>query len=380
MSDPEQRRLRIALAAAASVSLPAACRLGAELERWAGGGPDRPAASALGVPGAALRAALELRGRAREIAHRVESEAAEHGARVVTRADPGYPDAFGDLDLPPPAVWIAGAPEAAFEGPGVAIVGARRASPYGLEMASWLARGAAVGGARVISGFAVGVDAAAHRGALEADGRTVAVLGCGLGVDYPRGHRGLGKAIRRRGALITEFPPGREPRAWQFPVRNRLIAALARAAVVVEAAPHSGSLVTARLAMELGRDLLAVPGRVTDELALGPNALISDGATPALTPRDLLDAVGLPADSRGATPERPDAAAASGRESSAAEPPPGLAAPARVLWEAAGSGPASAEALAARAGMPVERALAALLELEITGHLRRSADARYVRS
>ncbi|HSM14983.1 MAG TPA: DNA-processing protein DprA, partial [Thermoanaerobaculia bacterium] len=272
MSAPRDRRsLRLALAGCEALHHAVACRLGATLEGWSehGAGPPDPAlALELGVPAPALALALALRGRADSAAARLERAAAAEGARVATLGEPGYPAAFAVLDLPPPAVWTAGELD---EAPAVALVGARRASPYGLEIARWLARGAAEAGATVVSGFAVGIDAAAHRGALDAPrGRTVAVLGCGLGVDYPRGHRELGERIRRQGALLTEFAPRRSPRGWQFPVRNRLIAALARAVVVVEGAPRSGSLITARLALDLGRELLAVPGRLTDELSLAP--------------------------------------------------------------------------------------------------------------
>ena len=149
-------------------------------------------------------------------------------------------------------------------------------------------------------------------------------------------------------------------------MRNRLIAALARAVVVVEAAPKSGSLVTARLALELGRELLAVPGRLTDELALGPNALLADGAAPALVPADLLDAIGL---------ER--APAGSTRGPAPGGPPPGLDADGRALWTAAADEARAAEALAAAAGLAIERALVALLSLELGGHLRRFPDGRY---
>jgi DNA processing protein len=320
-------------------------------------------ARALGVPPAALLAALALRAGAAAAADAAERAAAARGAVLATAGEAGFPAALAALDLPPPALWIAGTPPA---GPAVALVGARKASRYGLEIAGWLARGLAQGGATVVSGFAIGVDAAAHRGALaEPAGRTVAVLGTGLDVDYPRGHRELGARIRSQGALVTEFPPGLGPRRWQFPVRNRLIAALADAVVVVEAAPRSGSLVTARLALDLGRDLYAVPGRLTDELALGTNALLGAGAAPALGPADLLERLGLDA-----APGRPPAPAA---------PPAGLAGTARALWLAAAE-PAAAEALAARAAVAIDRALAALLELEIEGHVRRLADARYVRT
>jgi DNA processing protein len=211
----------------------------------------------------------------------------------------------------------------------------------------------------VVSGFAVGVDAAAHAGALER-GATVAVLGCGHDVDYPAGHRELGARIARSGARVSEFPPGTSPSPWQFPVRNRLIAALGRACVVVEAAPRSGSLVTARLALELGREVLAVPGRVVDELALGVNALLADGARPVLDPRDVLEAIGMRAPAAQPAPE-----------------PRGLAADPLALWRAALAEPAACERLAERAGLPVARALVAALELELTGLVRRRPDGAY---
>jgi DNA processing protein len=367
-ADP--RSLRLALALDPSVAHPVACRLASTLERWTAPGvgrtahSERAAALELGVPLEALRSALALRDRpddARAAAAEAARAARRPGARLVSAGAPGYPEPFAQLDLPPPALWIAGELP---DSPAVALVGARRASRYGVEIAGWLAREVASVGVSVVSGFAVGVDAAAHRGALEAPGgRTVAVLGCGLGVDYPRGHGPLGAEIRERGALVSEFAPERRPDRWSFPIRNRLIAALARAVVVVEARPRSGSLVTARLALELGRELLAVPGRVSDELALGTNALIADGATPALTPDDLLAAAGLEL--------RLDAAPPPGA-------PPELAGDGRALWLAAADEPRPAEALAAAADLPVERALAGLLELELGGWLRRAIDGRYL--
>lgn len=360
MDPSELRPIAIALAASAALPHPAACRLAVEAARWARRDRLPAPGPELGVPSAALAAALELAADAERIAAEVELRAARHGARIVTLGEPAYPSAFGALDLPPPALWIAGEIP---ERPALAIVGARKASRYGLEAAAWLGRGAAEAGALVVSGFAIGVDAAAHDGALAADdGATVAVLGCGLDIDYPRGHRELGRRIRSAGALVSEFPIGHEPRPWQFPVRNRLIAALARAVVVVEAAPKSGSLVTARLALDLGRELLAVPGRVTDELAVGPNLLIADGATPALSAADLAHAVGL--EVRAVTPLERDA-------------PRGLAGDALALWRAAVDDAALPETLAARTGLSIERALARLLELEIAGHLRRAPDGRY---
>lgn len=363
MDDPELRALRLALAVSAAVPHPSACRLALEAPRWwdATVPRARDLAIELGLPPTHLTTALGLRRRARRLADAAVHDAATRGLHLLTRGDPGFPAAFADLDLPPPAIWIRGELPVR---PAVAIVGARRASRYGLEIASWLAAGAAAGGALVVSGFALGVDAAAHAGALSSPGGvTVAVLGCGTAIDYPRGHRSLGERIAGAGGLLTEFPPDCEPRPWQFPVRNRLIAALARAVVVVEAAPRSGSLVTARLALELGRDLLAVPGRVTDELALGPNALLADGAAPALTPGDLLGALGL---------ER-----STGADELPIQEPAGLTGLARTLWRAAADRPATAEELAATGGETVARTLAVLLDLELAGHLRRQPDGRY---
>src|SRR6185295_2561621 len=152
----------------------------------------------------------------------------------------------------------------ALEGrPVIAIVGARACSPYGSSVAHDLARGLAAAGAVVVSGLARGVDAAAHRGALER-GTTLAVLGCGIDRDYPRAHASLAAAIAARGWIVSEYPPGVEPAPWRFPARNRIVAGLANAVVVVEARERSGALITADFALELGRDVFAVPGEITN--------------------------------------------------------------------------------------------------------------------
>jgi DNA processing protein len=355
-----RRELLIALGASSALPRGAACRLAADLDGWLGTAPSAAAARRLGLPASALAAATALRPGAAALAAAEEARAARLGAEIRTLAESEIADRFRMLDLPPPAIYVQGALP---DGPAVALVGARRASRYGLEVAEWLARELAAAGVIVVSGFAVGVDTAAHKGALAAPGgRTVAVLGCGLDVDYPRGHRALGRRIAARGARLSEYPCDRSPLPWQFPVRNRLIAALAEACVVVEAAPRSGSLVTARLALELGREVLAVPGRVDDELALGTNRLIADGARPALDATDVLEALGR------AAPAPPPAPAAE---------PGGLDDLESALWRAARDAPAAAEELAARCALAVERALVALLALELAGHLRRRADGAY---
>lgn len=377
MTDETLRRhLLIALAAGLEPSRGACCRLAAALDDWAAAGwRDDPAtAAALSVPVATLTTARRLLdeadrvdppGGCRSIATAELRRAREAGGRIVTLEDDGYPPALRDLDLPPPALWIRG-DEPAPAGRSVAIVGSRRADAYGREAATLFGRELAAAGLTVVSGFARGVDAAAHRGALEGGGEraTVAVLGTGLGVDYPRGHRRLAGEVAERGALVTELPCGVGPKAWHFPVRNRLIAALAGATLVVRAAVRSGSLITARLALDLGRDVLAVPGRIFEERSRGTNGLIADGAFPALEPRDVLDLLGV-------TPaEEPDHEVAGGRRT-------GL--PGRALEALVPGDPKTPEALAAELETGVDSLLGALLELELEGRVRREPGPAYVR-
>lgn len=207
------------------------------------------------------------------------------GVRILRRGEPDWPDALEHLDLPPPALWVRGTlPHA----PAVAVVGARDATIAGLEVARRLGADLAVAGIPVISGMALGIDGAAHQGALDAGGLTVAVLGCGIEFDYPRAHRRLKERIADgHGALLTEEPPGTSPAPWRFPRRNRIIAALATAVVVVEATDRSGALSTARHALDLGREVFAVPGSVLSERSSGANRLVRDGATPLTETADL---------------------------------------------------------------------------------------------
>jgi DNA processing protein len=259
----------------------------------------------------------------------------------------------------------------------VAIVGSRRMDAYGREAATLFARELARAGLAIVSGFAHGVDAAAHRAALAApDGRTLAVLGTGLGVDYPRGHRRLGDEIAQRGALVTEFPCGARPQTWHFPVRNRLIAALASATLVVQAALRSGSLVTAHLALDLGRDVWAVPGRIFDELALGANGLLRDGAQLALDPRDLLES--LPLALRARLPELVPHSSAGVRRDDPRPRPTGMAG---ATLEALVPGePRDPEEVAAAAKLGVQEVLGALLELELGGWVRRLPGPLFARA
>lgn len=218
------------------------------------------------------------------------AQARSLGIRAIESRDDGYPPWLRQLPDAPILLWYRGHLDA-IGVPGVAIVGSRDASPLSLMVARRLGRDLAAAGITVISGMARGVDAAAHEGALEA-GRTVGILGCGIDVDYPRGHRPLSDRIARTGLILSEFEPGRQPRASLFPMRNRIISGLSRAVVVVEASERSGSLITARMALEQGRDVLAVPGAVASGRHRGCHALIKDGARLVETVDDVLEEIG----------------------------------------------------------------------------------------
>ncbi|HJV05661.1 MAG TPA: DNA-processing protein DprA, partial [Actinomycetota bacterium] len=214
-------------------------------------------------------------------------------ARVACPGDPEYPPAVLDLVDPPACLFLRGRPLPT--GPAIAVVGARLCSPYGLEMTSAIASGVAAAGVVAVSGAALGIDAAAHRGALRVDGHTVAVLGSGVDVPHPRSNRRLIEDIARVGTVVSEYPPGTPPAPRRFPARNRIIAALSRAVVVVEGAAGSGSLLTADFAVDLHRDVMAVPGPVTSPLSEAPHALIRDGAALVRSPEDVLAPLGLEA-------------------------------------------------------------------------------------
>ncbi|HET7366759.1 MAG TPA: DNA-processing protein DprA [Gaiella sp.] len=217
--------------------------------------------------------------------------------RRIRRGEPGYPLLLARIPDPPPSLWLRGdADPRLLSETAVAVVGARACSGYGRAVARMLASGAADAGAVVVSGLARGIDGEAHRGALAVSGRTVAVLGCGIDRDYPAAHAELARAVLAGGGLVvSEYEPGVEPAPWRFPARNRIIAGLAAATVVVEARERSGALITADFALEDGREVLAVPGEITSALSAGTNALLRQGATPATCVADVLEAVGLEA-------------------------------------------------------------------------------------
>jgi DNA processing protein len=209
--------------------------------------------------------------------------------RWVDSSSPAWPDRLAHLESPPPGFWQLGSTDPAT--PCVAVVGSRRATFQGVDIARSIGGELGAAGIQVVSGMALGIDAAAHTGALDAGGSTVAVLGCGIDVCYPSRHAELRARIIARGCLITEEPAGTPPFKHNFPRRNRIIAALAQAVVVVEATERSGALSTARWAADLGREVLAVPGSIRSRQSSGTNLLIRDGARPFLGIGDLLDAV-----------------------------------------------------------------------------------------
>jgi DNA processing protein len=209
--------------------------------------------------------------------------------RWIESASPGWPDRLNHLEQPPRGFWQLGS--VGPSSPSVAVVGSRRATFGGVEIAHSIGRDLAAAGIQVVSGMALGIDAAAHAGALDAGGTTVAVLGCGIDICYPARHADLRARIALAGSVITEEPAGTPPLKYNFPKRNRIIAALAHAVVVVEATERSGALSTARWAADLGREVLAVPGSIRARQSSGTNLLIRDGARPFLGIGDLLDAV-----------------------------------------------------------------------------------------
>jgi DNA processing protein len=276
---------------------------------------------------------------------RAELEA--RGLRFVARSERAFPARLRSIHDPPPGLFVrGGAPLELLDRTAVAVVGARACSGYGTAVAFELGRELARAGVLVVSGLARGVDGAAHRGALEA-GETVAVLGCGVDRDYPRAHAALAAAIAVRGLVVSEYPPGVEPAPWRFPARNRIVAGLCDATVVVEARERSGALITADLALDEGREVLAVPGEITSLLSSGTNALLRLGATPVTAVDDVLEAVGAP--------RAPLA------EPAALEPR------LEAVRAAVADAPAAADDVVRRTGLAPGAAAAALAELELLG-------------
>jgi DNA processing protein len=247
------------------------------------------------VPGISVAAATAVGAASFDTARRVVASNSRLGAVVLTPGDPRFPAMLSEIPAAPTLLFALG-DLSLLKHPAVAIVGSRTHTRYGAEACRLFAAGAARAGLVVVSGMARGLDAVAHTACLDAEGRTVGVLGNGLGVVYPSANRELYDRMAREGCLITEFPPGDKPSAGSFPRRNRLISGLARATLVVEAGKRSGALITVDSALEQGREVLAVPGPITSPASSGCNRLVQTGAKPALGLQDLLEEYGLSGD------------------------------------------------------------------------------------
>jgi len=292
------------------------------------------------------------------------------GARLVPFGADAYPERLAVLEDAPPVLAVRG-DVAALGERAVAIVGSRAATAYGLHVARRVAAELGAAGVVVVSGLARGVDAAAHEACLEAGGRTLAVQACGPDRVYPAAHRRLADRIAASGAVLSEFPPGTQPRPAFFPLRNRLISALARAVVVVEARERSGSLVTARHAADQGVEVFAVPGPITAPTSVGTNTLLRDGAAPLLDAADLFAALAWPRTPRAA---RDGGAFARPAASSAL-----LSEDATAILAALAHEPAASDALARRLGRPPSALAAPLVELELAGRIAADRDGRWRR-
>ena len=299
------------------------------------------AAFAATIPGERRRDFLEL-------ADEVSERCVQLDVALLVPEDPRYPAALDRLFDPPPVLFARGQLSLC-DAPCVGIVGTRRASSYAERVARQFGVAIAGAGGTVVSGMALGVDAAAHRGALDTNGRTIAVLGTGIDIAYPAAHRTLHEEIGRRGLLLSELLPGDRAHGGSFPMRNRIIAALCKAVIVVEAPGQSGALSTATHAEELNLDVAAVPGRIDDVRAAGSNALLRDGAAVVTSVEDALRLGGLeprPSD-RGADPCRTPAE--------------------RAIWAALENGPNDPDSLSASLALPAAEVLAAVSALELAG-------------
>ena len=281
------------------------------------------------------------------------------GLTAVPWNDPAYPPALTTIVDPPPMLWVRGS-AASLATQAVAIVGARAASAYALSVAERLGSDLAAAGLTIVSGLARGVDSAAHRGALAAGGTTIGVLGSGADVMYPPEHAALAREMERQGAVISEAIPGAPPQPYLFPRRNRIISGLSRAVVVIEAGEKSGSLITARSALEQGRDVLAVPGNVLTGRNRGAHALLRDGAKIVESADDILEELAMP----------PVGGAAGARAHAPNDP---------LLACFTPGEPADLDAISERSGLSPARLLPRLFELEMSGAVARVGGGRFVR-
>jgi DNA processing protein len=294
----------------------------------------------------------------------------KHGATVVALGTPQYPAALAEVAGAPPLLYVRGALALA-DGKAVAIVGSRGCTGYGRRVAERLAGGLARAGYTVVSGMARGIDGVAHRAALAAGGRTIAVLAGGLSRVYPPEHADLAAEICRAGALLSESPMATEPLAVLFPPRNRIISGLSRGVIIVEANEQSGTLITARHAAEQGREVFAVPGPVDSPASAGCLHLIREGATLVRNADDVLEAL--------AEPAQASAAPAGVQPSPSAAPPPDLDGPSQRVWDVLAEGPKHVDDLSRTLTMSVPELARVLMLLELKKLVRRLTGNQYER-
>lgn len=301
-----------------------------------------------------------------------------HHLSFVAAGSQYYPPEFLHLNKPPAGLFVAGGQARLTEllqVPRITIVGTRRASAYGLAVTSAFAKASATAQVAVVSGLALGIDARAHEAALDAGGLTVAILGSGAEAAYPRRHRHLHQRIRECGLVLSELPPGSKPAPWSFPLRNRLLAALGDAVLVTEAGIPSGALITVDRALELGREVFAVPGAISEAGHVGCNRLLKDGARAALLPEETMqeffDETRNLRNGRG--PARAPFTESLGRR-----PGDGLTPVGRLVWMALAGGPLSVEELVQATGAGASEVAAACSLLELRGEVLRAGPGRYL--
>lgn len=295
------------------------------------------------------------------------SLAARAGVAIVTREDAGYPEPLKTIPDPPLVLYMRGTLTAG-DAVAVAIVGARRASLYGLRSAEQLGYDLALRGITVVSGLARGIDGSAHEGALKASGRTLAVLGNGLGSVYPPEHARLAERITERGAILSEYPMDAEPLSYHFPRRNRIVSGLSLGVVVVEAAQRSGALITADCALEQGREVFAVPGPMTSVTSQGTHQLVKQGARLVTSVEDILDELGFS-----------EPAPRQARPAAAAEPAE-LAEPEQRVFGCVGEAhPEDIDAIVAKSGLAASDVSSLLLQLELKRRIRQLPGKQFVR-
>ncbi len=319
-----------------------------------------------GLRKTSLQALIHFQGR--EQVERELDQLEQKGIEVLTLQDPRYPPLLAQIPDPPLFLYYQGNPSER-DRASLAVVGSRMGTPYGLKITERLARGLAQSGLTVVSGLALGIDAAAHWGALSGGGRTVAVLGSGLDVLYPKENAKLFHRLREVGMVCSEFPPGTLPERQNFPIRNRIISGMSLGVVVVEAGQSSGSLITARLALDQGREVFAVPGSIDSYKSTGTNQLIKQGAKLVEHVRDILEEISRPGLERQEVPEF--------------EPQPDnldLTEEERPIWEALGDRTLHVDELVRATGIPTATLLGLLLGLELKGCVRQLPGKFFTRS